>query len=171
MAKDKKKFMELQNVFILCKSDDIGQALDALNDLGFCIERHKKNKYDDIEYMKYFIDKSYFNLRLSDEDIDLCIYYLFYLLMNYFDRASRVAWCLDKCYDESIIYGLVHAIELYSNYNDDDTVFGLLMAITSVHELKTVDPKIIEILKWVQTKGMKDTNEFLITAFEVHGIN
>lgn len=168
-AKPFEKMNTLHEIFNLCKSPDLGVAMEALNDLGFCIEQCRMNKQS--ECFDFFYNKAYYDLRLTEEQIDDCVYFLFYLLMNHRDRAARVAWCLDKCYDPNIINGLAHAIELYMGYEDDDTVFGIVMAITSIHDLDKVDEKIIEVLKRAQAKNLPDTKEFLTRTFELHGVN
>ena len=84
----------LDRIFLLCRSGDVDIALNALDDLGWLVERHTTDRYGEPEYGLFFYEKQLVNQTLDEQDMCHITCFLFYLLLNYPDRSPRTAWCL-----------------------------------------------------------------------------
>jgi len=152
-----------------CRSSNLDSGLKALDDLGYLIEKNTIVNADD-NYNLIFYRKELTN-HLLDEETKRCIeYFLFFMLLNYPDRASRTAWCLIKCCNKEFQEALCQAIELYFD-KDDITVCYLVRAITNISEFEELTQRTLLLFQKIKINGLPhSSNEIsnLLQLYKVH---
>lgn len=141
------------------------RAIPALNDLAALLERHTLNKYEDPasrEKLAHRPDLA--DLRLGTGDVTAFKHLLFFLLMNYPDRAAAAARCLKKCYDPALTTGLCQAIALYWQQDDAATV-QLTDAITYSQEYDQFSDTVLEWFKKLAAAGLPETRKTMAPKF------
>lgn len=141
------------------------QAMPALTDLAALLERHALNKYEDpagAEKLAHRPDLA--ALRLDAEEVTSLQHFLFFMLMNYPDRAASTARCLKKCYDASLTTGLCQAIALYWQQDDAATV-QLTNAITQSQGFDQFSETVLTWFKKLAAEGLPETRKSMKYKF------
>ncbi|MBC9932104.1 hypothetical protein [Chitinophaga qingshengii] len=141
------------------------QAIAALNDLAALLERHVLNKYEDPASRQQLVHRpDLADLRLETRDVTAFKHLLFFLLMNYPDRAAAVASCLKKCYDPALTTGLCQAIAVYWQQDDAATV-QLTDAITHSQGYDQFSDTVLEWFKKLAAEGLPETRKTMAQKF------
>ncbi|NML42074.1 hypothetical protein HHL17_33115 [Chitinophaga sp. G-6-1-13] len=141
------------------------QAMPALTDLAALLERHALNKYEDptgSEKLAHRPDLA--ALRLTTAEMTSLKHLLFFLLMNYPDRAAATARCLKKCYDPALTTGLCQAIALYWQ-QDDAATLQLTDAITQSQGFDQFSEMVLSWFKKLSVEGLPETRKGMTQKF------
>ncbi|MBC9911849.1 hypothetical protein [Chitinophaga varians] len=141
------------------------QAMPALSDLAALLERHALNKYEDPaggEKLAHRPDLA--ALRLEAGEVTSLKHWLFFMLMNYPDRAAPVARCLKKCYDAALTTGLCQAIARYWQQDDAATV-QLTDAITQSQGFDQFSETVLSWFKKLAAEGLPETRKSMTYKF------
>jgi hypothetical protein len=141
------------------------QAMPALADLAALLERHALNKYEDpavSEQLAHRPDVA--TLRLTAAAVTSIKHFLFFMLMNYPDRAAATARCLKKCYDPALTTGLCQAIALYWQQDDAATV-QLTEAITQSQGFDQFSETVLNWFKKLAVEGLPETRKSMTQKF------
>ena len=163
MAENSKQILQ---AIILASANIQMSELVAYNiqDLEFLIERHTQNRYNEKNYDLIFNSKELSNLVLDSNDADLIVYFLFFLLFNFPDRAGHTSLAIKKCYGYDITTGCCNGIKIYVE-RDDFTTINLLDAILNQTDTGQIPPSASEYFTLAREKGLPFTKQFL----EKHG--
>lgn len=141
------------------------QALSALSDMAAFLERHALNKYDGPGGADQLVHRpGLAALRPTPAEVAALKHFLFFMLMNYPDRAAAVARCLKKCYDPALTTGLCQAIAVYWQDNDAVTV-QLTDAITYSQEYDQFSETVLRWFKKLAAEGLPDTRNSIMQKF------
>lgn len=143
-----------------CVDQNLEISLDALQDLGYLIEKNilLNIKLSDYEYL--FYDSDLLNLTLEPEELEYLKVYLFFMILNNADRSSKIAWCLGKLHDKSMVEGICQLIEFFLKKNDE-TVFYLVKAITDVFDFKELSERVLNLLDDINVSDLPISNNFV----------
>ena len=155
----------LQQLFEQCQAPLDAGATAAINDLSAIIERHTLKKYGDAEYDARLAHRPELQqLHLEDSDLTAVKHFLFYLLLNYPDRAATAARGLVKCYDPAITEGICQAIELYWQ-KDDEATSCLTDAITYARSYEQFGDRVMTLFKKLHQEGLPATRKNMAVKF------
>lgn len=145
-------------LFKKCLSNNLEDSNESIKLLGLLLEKHFQ-KRDRLEYAVFFEKNS--NLlkeKITKDDIDYIVYFLFYLLFNYKTKALSASWSLGKCYGlNSIQQGLINAFSIYSKVNDDISL-QIAMSVNQLYELEGL--KKLQMLLVENDFSLKKTRKF-----------
>ncbi|SJZ62936.1 hypothetical protein SAMN04488128_101977 [Chitinophaga eiseniae] len=143
----------------------LAQAIPALSDLASLLERHALNKYEDPAGAEKRLHRpDLADLRLEAAEMTAFKHFLFFMLMNYPDRASSVAHCLKKCYDPALTTGLCQAIAAYWQQDDAATV-QLTDAITYAQGYDQFSETVLGWFKKLAMEGLPETRKSINQKF------
>ncbi|QJB33025.1 hypothetical protein HF324_17190 [Chitinophaga oryzae] len=141
------------------------RASQALGDLAALLERHALNRYEDPAGAEQLVHRpDLAALRLEPAEMTALKHFLFFMLMNYPDRAAAVAHCLKKCYDPALATGLCQAIAVYWQQDDDATV-ALTDAITYSQGYDQFSDTVLSWFKKLATEGLPETRRNMTQKF------
>lgn len=143
----------------------LAQAIPALSDMAALPERHVLNKYDDPAGADKLVHRpGLAALRPTPAEVAALKHFLFFMLMNYPDRAAAVARCLKKCYDPALTTGLCQAIAAYWQ-DDDAATVQLTEAITSSQGYGQFSEMVLRWFKKLAAEGLPDTRKSMTQKF------
>ncbi|WP_303318944.1 hypothetical protein Q4Q34_05700 [Flavivirga abyssicola] len=146
--------------------NDHKAMMSALTNLGLLIERHTQDRYADDSYHILFGNDDLFNLKLTNEDTNSIVHFLFYHIINIKIHPITVAWCLGKCYNYDIYDGIKRLLKLYSY--DDDICEQLLFSLNALYDPRETFEDIAKILEEpIKSIPLPKTNEVLRENFEI----
>lgn len=147
--------------------DNHETILDALTNLGLLLERHTQYRYSESSYLSLFgNDDELFNLRLSNNDVDEIIYFLFYHIINIHIHPVTVAWCFGKCYDCRIYQGILNLLRLFNK--DDDICEQLLFSLNALYDPMDTFKDIVSILEdSIKEQVLPKTEEIIKSNFNL----
>lgn len=150
--------------------DDQKSMMSTLTNLGLLIERHTQNRYTDDSYRILLgNDDDLFNLKLTNEDVDSIVHFLFYHIINISIHPVTVAWCLGKCYNYDIYNGIKRLLELYRY--DDDICEQLLFSLNALYDPRETFKDISKILeKSIKEIPLPKTDRVLQENFELYDL-
>lgn len=141
------------------------QAIPAFADLAALLERHALNKYEDPAGAEKLVHRpDLAALRLETADMTALKHFLFFMLMNYPDRAAAAARCLKKCYDPALTTGLCQAIALYWQ-QDDAATLQLTDAITQSQGFDQFSDTVLSWFKKLEVEGLPETRKGMTQKF------
>ncbi|NLR66453.1 hypothetical protein HGH92_19245 [Chitinophaga varians] len=141
------------------------QAMPALTDLAALLERHALNKYEDPAGSAKLAHRPDLSaLRLTAADVTSLKHFLFFMLMNYPDRAAATARCLKKCYDPALTTGLCQAIALYWQ-QDDAATTQLTDAISQSQGFGQFSETVLTWFKKLAMEGLPETRKDMAQKF------
>ena len=147
----------LEELIEKSKSENLDTVNDALTDLGLLVERHTQNRYGEEDYLTLLgNDEKLFNLRLTENEVELLTCFFFYHILNVSVHPVTVAWCLGKCYNMNILRGMTHLLDIFCS--DDDVTLQLLYSINSLFGLESVMPMLLTIRT---KKDLPNTSKYL----------
>lgn len=142
--------------------------ITAINDLALLLERHALNKYDDETFQQALSHRpDLAALHLNGSDVTSLKHFLFFLLMNYPDRAALSARCLVKCYDASLTPGICQAIAAYWQ-QDDAATCRLTDAITYAQGYDQFSETVLTWFKKLHTEGLPETRKTMSQKFSYY---
>lgn len=128
----------IKNIIEDAQRTDESNFIPALDDLRLVIERNTMNRYGDAdkdEYLKLFHNKHLIHHEISENDLVVIKYFLFFLLFNFPDRAVLAAKCIKVLFDESVRSAICAGIETYLK-RDDNATCELIFAITNIGDIE-----------------------------------
>lgn len=160
----------LTSFFNEAQSEDKGTYEPSLSDLRFVIERFTMERYnmnEENDYLKLFYVKSLINYRLDLEKLILVKHFLFYLLLNFPDRAALTGKCIKVLFDRSIYEAIYTAIEVYME-KDDLATCELIYAITNSVDTQAYlkNERIFELFQRILKFGGKYSQNLVKDEFE-----
>ncbi|MBS0031864.1 hypothetical protein ACTJJ0_31385 [Chitinophaga sp. 22321] len=155
----------LEQLFEDCTATDVPAAQTAIKYLEHTIEKHTGNKQTAETYQALFSGREdLLHLQLTAADLRSITRFLFFLLMNYPDRAVATARCLVKCYDKTMATGICMAIEAYWQQSDETTCY-LTDAITYAGSFEEFDERVITLFRKLKQNGLPETRKVMSAKF------
>jgi hypothetical protein len=136
------------------------EVIYSIQDLELLIERHTQSRYGEKDYKIGFYSKGLFSMVLNNEDADIIVYFLFYLLFNFPDRAGYTAHAIKKCYGYNIIEACTCGIKIYMN-KDDFATINLIEALVNNYTLSELPKSVWDIFNSVKNDGLPHSREHL----------
>jgi len=153
----------IKEILIGSQSDKREVFKNSLQDLRLIIERYTQNRYSEdgiSNYLLLFCDKSLISYRLKTEDVNYLKHYLFFMILNFPDRAVLIAKCIKVLFDTTIREAICGAIELYME-KDDDTTCELIFAITDFGDIQNIfsNKRIFNLFIEISKSGGENSRE------------
>jgi hypothetical protein len=151
----------LEIVRLRCMQEELNNDVQySIQDLELLIERHTQNRYHEVDYKILFNTKALFNIVLEKEDADNIVYFLFYLLFNYPDRAAHTAYAIKKCYNYNILEGCYRGIKIYMQ-SDDFATINLMEGIINNYATEELPQHVLILFESVKLNGLPYSRDYV----------
>lgn len=164
-------FTELPELLSRAQSTRREEMENALLDLRFLIERATMNRYntdDEDEYKILFTDQTLLGVKLNADHLVTIRYFLFFLMLNYPDRAVLTAKCIKVLFDTSLREGIINLIRIYME-KDDDATCELIFAIMNVGDHYHINNRdTLDVFKTILQKGGASSREAVLNSFNYY---
>lgn len=132
----------------------------GIQDLELLIERHTQGRYHEVDYKIGFKAKPLYDLVLDKENADNIVYFLFYLLFNFADRAGYTSHAIKKCYGYNILEGCCCGIKIYMNIDDFATI-NLIEGIVNHNLREEVSQDVLSLIESVRNNGLPYSKDYV----------